>query len=63
MEYTFLIDTYESERLMTLNVWSMFTDDDWPAAQTRPWRVIATHWSTWCINASAKINGFALCLA
>lgn len=28
MEYTFLIDTYESERLKTLNVWSMFTDDD-----------------------------------
>jgi hypothetical protein len=28
MEYNFLIDTYDSERLKTLSVWSMFTDDD-----------------------------------
>ena len=28
MEYQFLVDTYDSERLKTLNVWSMFTDDD-----------------------------------
>lgn len=28
MEYTFLVDTYESERLKTLNVWSMFADAD-----------------------------------
>ena len=28
MEFDFLIDTYDSERLKTLNVWSMFTDDD-----------------------------------
>jgi len=28
MEYTFLVDTYESERLKTLNVWSMFRDAD-----------------------------------
>ena len=28
MEYNFLVDTYDSERLKTLNVWSMFTDAD-----------------------------------
>jgi uncharacterized damage-inducible protein DinB len=30
MEYDFLIDTYETERLKTLSVWSTFTDDDLP---------------------------------
>ena len=28
MEYTFLVDTYDTERLKTLSVWSMFMDDD-----------------------------------
>lgn len=28
MEYDFLIETYASERLKTLNVWSMFRDED-----------------------------------
>jgi uncharacterized damage-inducible protein DinB len=28
MEYKFLIDTYETERLKTLSVWCTFTDDD-----------------------------------
>ena len=28
MDYSFLIDTYERERLKTLNVWSMFRDED-----------------------------------
>jgi hypothetical protein len=28
MEYSFLVETYESERFKTLNVWSMFLDDD-----------------------------------
>ncbi len=28
MEYSFLIDTYDTERLKTLNVWSMFKDED-----------------------------------
>lgn len=28
MHYSFLVDTYASERLKTLNVWSMFRDDD-----------------------------------
>jgi uncharacterized damage-inducible protein DinB len=33
MRYTFLVDTYASERLKTLNVWSMFDDAD---LATRP---------------------------
>ena len=28
MEYAHLVDTYETERLKTLGVWSMFADDD-----------------------------------
>lgn len=28
MAYSFLVDTYETERLKTLNVWSMFKDED-----------------------------------
>ena len=28
MDYTFLVDTYASERFKTLSVWSMFTDAD-----------------------------------
>lgn len=28
MAYTFLVDTYETERLKTLNVWSTFRDED-----------------------------------
>ena len=30
MDYTHLVDTYETERLKTLSVWSMFTEDDLP---------------------------------
>ncbi len=30
MEYDFLVDTYETERLKTLSVWSMFMDNDLP---------------------------------
>ncbi|MBW1725904.1 MAG: damage-inducible protein DinB [Deltaproteobacteria bacterium] len=28
MEYNFLVDTYETERIKILSVWSMFEDDD-----------------------------------
>src|SRR5262245_53342391 len=28
MDYAFLVETYASERLKTLNVWAMFQDDD-----------------------------------
>jgi uncharacterized damage-inducible protein DinB len=28
MEYTYLVNTYDTERLKTLSVWSMFIDDD-----------------------------------
>jgi len=30
MEYDFLVDTYDTERMKTLTVWSTFTDDDLP---------------------------------
>ena len=39
MEYGFLVDTYDSERLKTLSVWSMFADADLPVrAPTLPAR-------------------------
>ncbi|MFN3531804.1 MAG: hypothetical protein ACK41Q_04715 [Candidatus Brocadia sp.] len=28
MEYTFLVDTYETERMKVLSTWSTFKDDD-----------------------------------
>jgi len=28
MGYKFLVDTYDTERIKTLSVWSMFTDED-----------------------------------
>ncbi len=30
MRYEFLIDSYETERLKVLSVWSMFDDEDFP---------------------------------
>lgn len=30
MRYSFLVDTYETERLKVLSVWSMFRDEDLP---------------------------------
>ncbi|MFQ5715258.1 MAG: DinB family protein [Candidatus Scalinduaceae bacterium] len=30
MEYKFLVDTYDTERIKTLSVWSMFRDEDLP---------------------------------
>ena len=30
MDYAHLVDTYETERIKTLSVWSMFTEDDLP---------------------------------
>ena len=30
MEYKFLIDTYETERIKTLSIWSMFREEDLP---------------------------------
>ena len=40
MSYRFLIETYETERLKTLSVWSMFRDGDLegPPSSDRPAR-------------------------
>ena len=32
MPYNYLIDTYESERIKVVSVWSEFRDDDLPVA-------------------------------
>jgi hypothetical protein len=34
MEFDFLVDTYDIERLKTLNVWSMFNDEDLSVSST-----------------------------
>ena len=52
MEYDFLVDTYETERLKTLSVWSTFQDDDLPI---RPHPLDkkdrnALEHNTWCIS-------------
>ncbi len=36
MDYSFLVDTYASERLKTLNVWSMFADADFDVRPHAP---------------------------
>jgi hypothetical protein len=43
MAYEFLVDTYRTERLKVLSVWSMFRDEDlafpkMPAGGKRKWR-------------------------
>ena len=50
--YQFLIDTYETERLKVLSVWSMFKDEHLPFSTT-PDRssVDAAFMNRWCTNA------------
>ena len=51
MRYDFLIDTYASERLKTLNVWSMFDDADLTVAPTRGSTATGRRGSTWFTSA------------
>ncbi len=50
MDYSFLVDTYTSERFKTLSVWSMFGDGDLdvrPIHVEVPFARIATPRSSW----------------
>ncbi len=59
MEYKFLVDTYDTERIKTLSVWSMFRDEDLtirPHPQDRRGRNAHEHMgemptNIWCISA------------
>lgn len=53
MEYQFLIDTYETERMKTLSVWSMFKDEDLrvrPHPQDRRGRNALEHMVHQCMS-------------
>ncbi|MFN8453437.1 MAG: DinB family protein [Anaerolineae bacterium] len=53
MEYDFLVETYETERLKTLNVWSMFKDEDVrvrPTALPRTDRNLLEHMVHQCLS-------------
>jgi hypothetical protein len=53
MKYDFLIDTYETERVKVISVWSMFADDDLPvrpkAAEARG-RSLHEHMVHQCVS-------------
>jgi hypothetical protein len=57
MHYQFLVDTYETERLKTLGVWSMFHDEDLSSRPHPTTHEVAAPMSRWCINASARTSG------
>ena len=46
--YAFLVDTYRTERLKILGVWSQIPDD---SMHVRPEPARARRSSTWCISA------------
>jgi len=51
MRHEFLVDTYSSERVKVLSVWSMFRDADLRVRRTRPIRGGAACSSRWCTSA------------
>ena len=52
MTYDFLIDTYETERVKVLSVWSEFTDEDLPVRPLRQRsRADAACTNRWCTSA------------
>jgi len=50
MEYDFLVDTYETERLKTLSVWSTFRDDDLPIRPHPLTKRQKCSRNTWCTS-------------
>ena len=44
MRYDFLIDSYDSERVKVLSVWSEFRDDDLPVRPTGAHAVVSSEW-------------------
>ena len=63
MSYDFLVETYDTERIKVVSVWSEFRDDDprFARATATPAGVAFT--SKWCINVSVKTLGSVPCWA
>ena len=56
MPYNFLIDTYESDRIKVVSVWSEFADDDLPV-QPRPDDLEAAVRERWRESPLARSTG------
>lgn len=50
MPYAFLIDTYDTERIKVVSVWSEFTDEDLPVRPRQGDPRGAAYTSRWCTN-------------
>ena len=50
MAYDFLIDTYETERVKVVSVWSEFSDEDLPVRPHRLDIEAVVCKSRWCIS-------------
>lgn len=60
MRYQFLIDTYETERLKVLSVWSMFRDEDLlarPDATDKRGRNLLEHMVHQCVSENNWFSG------
>ena len=53
-KYEFLVDTYRTERLKSLSVWSQIPE---ARMHFRPEPPRERRWSTWCTSAPAKTRG------
>ena len=51
MKYDFLVDTYETERIKVVSVWSEFKDEDLPVRPRQAIREDAACTSRWCTSA------------
>ena len=52
MRYDFLVETYDTERLKVISVWSEFLRYAiFPCARTRTTPAVAACMSRWCTNA------------
>ena len=63
MKYDFLVESYDTERVKVMSVWSEFSDEDMPVRPKRTIRADGASMNTWCTSASAKTRGSAGCLA
>jgi hypothetical protein len=51
MRYAFLVETYATERVKVVSVWSEFRDEDLPVSRGRAIREGAACMSRWCTSA------------
>ena len=63
MPYQFLVDTYETESIKVVSVWSEFRDEDLEVRPRAAIREAGACTSRWCTSVSARTRGFATCWA